>query len=261
MVLAFVLLRGYVKPAQVRHQPANSDSDTKENFLEKFQRVDAIGALLFIGGGILILLGLNWGSTQTWNEAKVIATLVLGGVLAIAFILWEWFAEPPLIGEVDGTEKVQLSSRPSWFRPETMIPLEVFKNYDVCATQFAAFSSGMVMLVNLIIDVGGSSLIQFFFFQVNFYFLAIFFTIVLNKDASQAGVQLIYFAPGMVSIRIFIIDRSFVFLKSLFFLGCRNLHINFFDKISQTGIYLCIHVIQNTTFYNDHGISPKFRLL
>lgn len=164
IVLAFVLLRGYVKPAQVRHvvkdSSDNPDYTTQESMLSKFQRVDVLGALLFISGGILILLGLNWGSTTVWNDARVIATLVVGSLLAVTFVFWEWFAELPLNDEQDrdnsnGAEKVEAERyspllrrfRPSWFRPETMIPLEVFKNYDICVTQFAAFASGMVMLV------------------------------------------------------------------------------------------------------------------
>lgn len=67
-----------------------------------------------------------------------------------------------------------------WFTADAMIPLAVFQSYDVCATQFAAFTSGMVMLVI-------------------FYFVAIFMVIVSGLTAVQAGIQLIYFAPGMVS--------------------------------------------------------------
>lgn len=171
MVLAFVLLRGYVKPAQVRHVVKDSSDNPdyttqdQESMLSKFQRVDVLGAFLFISGGILILLGLNWGSTTGWNDAKVIATLIIGSILAVVFVFWEWFAELPLNDERDGdsdnisngpgAEKVEAEHssplpfrrRPSWFRLETMIPLEVFKNYDICVTQFAAFASGMVMLV------------------------------------------------------------------------------------------------------------------
>jgi hypothetical protein len=59
-----------------------------------------------------------------------------------------------------------------------MIPLDVFRSYDVCAVQYASFISGMVMLVM-------------------FYFVAIFMTIVVGLSPGQAGVQLVYFAPGM----------------------------------------------------------------
>jgi len=56
--------------------------------------------------------------------------------------------------------------------------LEVFRSYDICAVQYVSFVSGMVMLVM-------------------FYFVATFMTIVNGLSAAEAGIQLIYFAPGM----------------------------------------------------------------
>ncbi|KIJ28884.1 hypothetical protein M422DRAFT_189144 [Sphaerobolus stellatus SS14] len=173
MILCFLLLRPIAKPAQPRRISKGLSPSRKESLREKVIRIDTLGASLFIVGGILVLLGLNWGSTVAWNAARVIASLVLGGLCIVVFIAWEWIAD-----RNNTRAELQGDSPTSWKRPEVMIPLEVFKNYDVCATQFAAFTSGMVMLVN-------------------FYFLAIFFTIVLNKSASNAGLQLIFFAPGM----------------------------------------------------------------
>ena len=74
---------------------------------------------------------------------------------------------------VEGVPRVYLA--------DTLIPLKVMKNYDVIATSFAAFTSGMVMLVI-------------------FYFVAIFMVIVSGLSPVKAGAQLIYFAPGMVSL-------------------------------------------------------------
>ncbi|KIJ37995.1 hypothetical protein M422DRAFT_60884 [Sphaerobolus stellatus SS14] len=173
MILCFLLLRPIAKPAQPRRISKGLLPSRKESLKEKVIRIDTVGASLFIVGGILVLLGLNWGSTVAWSATRVIASLVLGGLCIVVFIAWEWFAD-----RNNARAELQGDSLTSWKRPEVVIPLEVFKNYDVCATQFAAFTSGMVMLVK-------------------FYFLAIFFTIVLNKSASNSGLQLIFFAPGM----------------------------------------------------------------
>lgn len=134
--------------------------------------MDWVGAMLFIAGGILLLLALNWGSTDQWNSAKVITCFVIGGILMIVFILWQHFLQGRL-NSGTATSSHRLRSEP-------MIPLAVFRSYDVCAVQYGSFVSGMVMLVM-------------------FYFVAIFMTIVNQLSASQAGIQLIYFAPGMVS--------------------------------------------------------------
>jgi hypothetical protein len=139
--------------------------------VQNLLRIDWVGALLFIGGGILVLLGLNWGSTTGWDAARVIVGLVIGGLLFVACILWEYLLER------QEKSPNPLSWRVLWADP--MIPLDVFRSYDICAVQYASFISGMVMLVM-------------------FYFISIFMTIVTGLSATKAGVQLVYFAPGMV---------------------------------------------------------------
>jgi hypothetical protein len=93
----------------------------------------------------------------------------------IVFIFWEYVLERQLMSPVPPSVRV--------LAMEPLIPLEVFRSYDVCAVQYASFISGMIMLVM-------------------FYFVAIFMTIVLGLSPGQAGVQLVYFAPGMVSYLI-----------------------------------------------------------
>ena len=39
-----------------------------------------------------LLLALQWGgNAKPWNSPDVIATLVVAGVLAIVFVIWEWY--------------------------------------------------------------------------------------------------------------------------------------------------------------------------
>lgn len=144
-----------------------------ETFTTKFLRIDWVGTFFFIGGGILILLALNWGSSDVWKSAKVIVCFVVGGLLFGICIFWEYILE-----------RQETASTPSKYRvlwADPMLPLEVFRSYDVCAVQYGAFVGGMVMISM-------------------FYFVAIFMTIVSGLSPKDAGVQLVYFAPGMVSI-------------------------------------------------------------
>jgi Fungal trichothecene efflux pump (TRI12) len=174
MVIIFFLLRNKVKAGQpLQRLPTDSTEPQTETAVDKFLRMDWIGALIFIAGGILLLLALNWGSTGSWNATKVIVSFVIGGLLIIAFIFWEYVLERQLTAPVPPSVRVLAT--------EPLVPLEVFRSYDVCAVQYASFVSGMVMLVM-------------------FYFVAIFMTIVLQLSPGQAGVQLVYFAPGMVCI-------------------------------------------------------------
>jgi hypothetical protein len=145
MVLMFLLLRNHVKKAQPpRHAPPTAN--TNLGFPHNLTRIDWLGGFLFVAGGILLLMGLSWGSTSEWRSARVIACLVIGGLLLIVFIVWQ-----AILGK-------RARNLETWTDP--MIPLEIFKNYDVCATFFAAFTGGMVRFLFL----GGEGTISFLTF-------------------------------------------------------------------------------------------------
>lgn len=63
------------------------------------RRVDFPGALLVAGGTICLLLGLSWGSDQTyaWNSPQVIIILAGAAVLYAAFIVVEQFVAEPIL--------------------------------------------------------------------------------------------------------------------------------------------------------------------
>ncbi|GAP93408.1 putative tetracycline efflux protein [Rosellinia necatrix] len=65
----------------------------------KLKAVDFIGIALTLAGTTIFLLGLTWGGVDyPWNSAHVIATLVIGFALSVAFVLWQWKgAKYPLI--------------------------------------------------------------------------------------------------------------------------------------------------------------------
>jgi hypothetical protein len=146
-------------------------------------RIDWYGIHLFVGAGVLIILGLNWGSTDDWKTPRVIVSLSVGVLLLLICLRWQGRLERSVRpsssnqGYVD-PEARQDPRKSSLARIEPLLPLEVFRSYNVCAVQCGSFVSGMVMLVML-------------------YFVAIFMTIVQGESATKAGLQLIYFAPGM----------------------------------------------------------------
>ena len=65
----------------------------------KLKAIDFFGALLALGGTSVLLLGLTWGGGEyAWNSAHVIATLVAGFTISVAFIAWQWKgASTPLV--------------------------------------------------------------------------------------------------------------------------------------------------------------------
>ncbi|GFF33825.1 uncharacterized MFS-type transporter C1399.02 [Aspergillus udagawae] len=57
----------------------------------KLAAVDFVGAALALGGTAVLLLGLNWGGGEfAWASAHVVATLVVGVTVCVAFVLWQW---------------------------------------------------------------------------------------------------------------------------------------------------------------------------
>jgi MFS family permease len=57
----------------------------------KLAAVDFVGAALALGGTAVLLLGLNWGGGEyAWASAHVVATLVVGFAVCVAFVLWQW---------------------------------------------------------------------------------------------------------------------------------------------------------------------------
>ncbi|PIL36094.1 MFS general substrate transporter [Ganoderma sinense ZZ0214-1] len=173
MVLSFFILRGRTKGSQPRHSHGSPDESTSaahETFFEKFMRIDSVGAFLFMAAGITLLLALNWGSVGDWDSARVIACFVVAGVSYVAWVLWEYLLERKAAAGK--------TSRNPLMNTDPMIPMQVFTSFDVCAVQFAVFTSGMVMLVM-------------------FYFISIFFAIVGGLTGTRSGAQLLFFAPGL----------------------------------------------------------------
>lgn len=57
----------------------------------KLKAVDFIGILVALAGTIVLMLGLTWGGGEyPWDSAHVIATLIVGFAVCVAFVLWQW---------------------------------------------------------------------------------------------------------------------------------------------------------------------------
>ncbi|KAL5488411.1 hypothetical protein ACEPAI_6529 [Sanghuangporus weigelae] len=201
MVLIFILLRKHTGRPLL---------DQKLNTVDKLLHIDWTGTVFFTIGGVGLLLGLNWGSSEGWDDAKVIIALVVGAVLIGLTLAWEVVLEhkqdsshmqvrgDPEVIDGDAIEKnaytntsVHHAQLAAPFRATALLPLKVMGNFDVMATNFAALTSGMVMLVV-------------------FYFVALYFIIVSGEDETDAGMQLLYFAPGLgigTVISIWMISR------------------------------------------------------
>ncbi|KAF9237179.1 MFS general substrate transporter [Melanogaster broomeanus] len=165
--LCFIFLRS--KPRVPQEGEALPSSNRANTWISKLVFIDWIGTLLFIAGGILVLLALGWGPNDNWKTPRVIANVIIGTILIILCLVWEIVLERK---QLPPAEKIGV------FRARPMVPIEMFTSYDMCVTQYVSFVAGVVMFVM-------------------FYFVSIFVTLVAGLPPAEAGIQLLYFAPGL----------------------------------------------------------------
>jgi MFS family permease len=94
-----------------------------ERVTDYVKQFDYVGAFLYTLGLLLFIMGLSWGgSVHPWKSAAVIATLLVGVGLLVAFTLWEIYA--PL--------------------KEPLVPMHLFRNIPwVMSTVVLGVGAGM----------------------------------------------------------------------------------------------------------------------
>ncbi|KAL4995034.1 major facilitator superfamily domain-containing protein [Aspergillus recurvatus] len=136
------------------------------SFLPALATIDIIGTILFIFGVGLVILGTAWGgSTYPWGSAQVLAPLIVGGVCFAVFFVYEYFLENGVFSRIFPAQK-------------PMLPYSMFKKLDTLRLAVLQFSAGAAM------------------YSV-FYYMGIYFIVVEAYSASKAGVQLLYYIPGL----------------------------------------------------------------
>ncbi|OCL12045.1 MFS general substrate transporter [Glonium stellatum] len=139
----------------------------KKGYISALATFDFMGMFLFIFGVGLIILAVMWAGTQyAWNSAAVIAPLVLGGILFVSFFLHEYLLEPGRLSSSVFPKQV------------AMIPWSLFQKHDT-------------FLLTVINFATGASLYS------AFYFISIYWEVAEGYAASEAGVQLLYYTPGL----------------------------------------------------------------
>lgn len=169
LVLVFVLLRAeLLGPQPLPELEGRRDISTRHGrFLARIATIDYGGQMLFLWGIGLLILALTWaGGTHRWDSANVLAPLVLGVALSIAWLLYEYLMVPP-----------RFMSRVFTFQ-RAMIPWDLITQRDVGLLFLVNFSVGMAMFSVL-------------------YFMDIYFSLVQGHSASKAGVSLLYYLPGL----------------------------------------------------------------
>ncbi|KAI1471391.1 MFS general substrate transporter [Daldinia caldariorum] len=166
LVIFFFLRNDLLGPQPI---PGLDENETgrRERFTRRIMTLDIGGQLLFLFGFGLIILALTWGgATYDWNHPAVLVPLIVGTLIACCWLYYEYSMAP------GGA----LSSKLSVQRP--MLPWNMVKNRNISLLCYINFATGMAMYSVL-------------------YFVDIYFTIVKGFLADKAGVQLLYYTPGL----------------------------------------------------------------
>lgn len=176
VVMGVVLLRGELLGAQElpelggkpEGQRRSRDKTTKRGrFLLRLATIDYGGQALFLWGFGLLVLGMTWaGGMYAWGSANVVAPLVVGVVLTVGWLAYEYSMAPGrLMARVFPIQRA-------------MMPWELLSQRDI----------GLLFVVNF--TVGAA------IFAV-MYFMDIYFALVLGHDPEKAGLTLLFFLPGL----------------------------------------------------------------
>ncbi|KAL4947870.1 major facilitator superfamily domain-containing protein [Aspergillus filifer] len=160
-IVIYILLRNELKPGTCSRRGSRLSS-----YFSALATIDIIGTILFIFGVGLIILGTAWGgSTYPWVSGQVLAPLIVGGVCFFSFFIYEYLLEKGMFERI-------------FPRQKPMIPYTIFKRLDTLWLVILQFSAGASM------------------YSV-FYYIGVYFTLVEEYPASKAGVQLLYYIPGL----------------------------------------------------------------
>ncbi|RDL38545.1 uncharacterized protein BP5553_02885 [Venustampulla echinocandica] len=172
IVSVFLLLRGQLMGPQPL--PGVPDQETpwevsskQQRFKARISMIDFGGQFLFLVGMALVVLALTWGGvTYSWQSGQVIIPLVVGSLLVLCFIYWEYLMAPGRY----------LARKFPLQRPT--IPWILITQRNVGLLFYIDVATGMAMTSVL-------------------YFVDIYFTMAKGYTASQAGVQLLFYTPGL----------------------------------------------------------------
>ncbi|KAF1835497.1 hypothetical protein BDW02DRAFT_495830 [Decorospora gaudefroyi] len=164
MLLIFFVMRDELVHGRVA---ATAGDSRRKNIISGLAIIDWPGLVMFILGVGLIILAVQWGGIQySWSSAAVLASFIIGGFLCVAFFGYEY-----LLGPRRAVARTFPSQVP-------MIPSTLFRRKDTALLMMINFSAG-ISLVSA------------------FYFISYYWQFAEGYSSSQAGIQLLYYTPGL----------------------------------------------------------------
>jgi MFS family permease len=166
-VITAAILRPELKKGYYSLTRPRAGTGYIKNFLRGCVSIDFFGTGTFVVGVLLIILATSWGGSEyPWRSAQVLVPLIIGPLLLAVFVVYQKLMAP---GKY-------LAQR--FPRTIPVVPWQFFLEKDVT-------------LVCLISAATGAAL------YAAFYFAGVYFTIVEGYDAAKAGLQLMFYVPGI----------------------------------------------------------------
>ncbi|TVY20769.1 Efflux pump FUS6 [Lachnellula arida] len=163
----FVMRPELLGPQEVTRTDGATDVEISQTFGARVATIDFGGQFLFLFGIGLLVLGLTWaGSYYRWSDVKVLAPLIVGCILIVIFIAWEYLM---LLGNT-------LSL--SFPTQKAMIPFNLVFSRNAGVLMYINFVTGMAM-------------------YAVFYFVGLYFALVKQFSSGKSGLNLIYYMPGL----------------------------------------------------------------
>jgi hypothetical protein len=188
IVLIFFVLRKQLLGPQPLPELIVRDGETEheqraQRFKARMSTIDFGGQFLFLFGLGLLILALTWGGgNYRWTDAQVLVPLILGGILSICFVFWEYMLEPGRY----------LSRKLPAQRP--IIPWNLFTQRNMALLFYINTATGMGILPSLHPQTLANPLLAM---VAVLYFVDIYFVLVKAYTPSKAGIQLLYYTPGI----------------------------------------------------------------
>ncbi|TVY58870.1 Efflux pump FUS6 [Lachnellula cervina] len=130
----FVMRSELLGPQKVTRTDGATDVEISQTFRARVATIDIGGQFLFLFGIGLLVLGLTWaGSYYRWSDVKVLAPLIVGCILIVIFIAWEYLMLP------GNTLSLRFPTQ------KAMIPFNLVFSRNAGVLMYINFVTGMAM--------------------------------------------------------------------------------------------------------------------
>lgn len=134
ILIVFFFLRDDLLGPQPIPELDECEAGRRERFAKRMTTIDIGGQLLFLFGFGLLILAFTWaGATYDWNNPAVLVPLVIGTLLACAWLYYEYSMAPGGI----------MAQKLPFQRP--MVPWKLMKNRNISLLCYINFATGMAM--------------------------------------------------------------------------------------------------------------------